>query len=209
MRKIITVGREFGSGGRELGRRIAEELKIAYYDHEIVSELIKRTSLAEEYVRNVEEKRPYPLLAITTGRTFWAEPNPIMEQQLSLIREQSDIIRELAEKSDCVIVGRCADYVLRDMNPLRLFVYADMDFKMARCRLRDGDHEKMSDRDLKKHIMSVDKNRAQYYEFVTDQKWGGRDNYDICLNTSIIDLKKAAALIADFADSAMAVPTNE
>ena len=109
MGKIITVGREFGSGGREIGRKLAEKLRFAYYDHEIVVEIAKRTALATEYIQSVEEKRPFPLMSITTGHTFWASPNPVMDQQLEVLKTESVIIKEVAEKSDCVIVGRCAD----------------------------------------------------------------------------------------------------
>jgi len=178
MNKIITISREFGSGGREIGRRLAEKMQIAYYDQEIVTELIKRTDLAEAYIHQIEDKRPVPLFPITTGRTFMPRPNPIMEQQLSIYIQESDIIREMAEKSDCIIVGRCADYVLREMNPFRLFIYADIDYKMERCRKRENAHERMTNRELRQHILSVDKHRSKYYEFFTEQKWGEKSNTD-------------------------------
>ena len=111
MKRIITIGREFGSGGREVGRRLAERLNIAYYDREIVDELLKRTQLAESYVLRVEESRPLPLFPITTARTFGIPINYPLENRLSIYKQESEIIREKAEKSDCVIVGRCADYV--------------------------------------------------------------------------------------------------
>lgn len=131
MNRIITVGREFGSGGREIGRKIAQELGIAYYDHEIVTELIRRTNLAEEYIRSIEEKNPVPVFAVTTGRTFLSISNPLADQQVSILSEEGRIIQDMAEKSDCVIVGRRADYILRDKKPLRLFIYAGMDFKIS------------------------------------------------------------------------------
>ena len=133
MKRIITIGREFGSGGREVGRRLAERLNIAYYDREIIDELMKRTQLAESYVLQVEESRPLPLLPITTARTFGIPTNYTLENRLSIYKQESEIIREMAEKSDCIIVGRCADYVLQDLNPFRLFVYADISSKIARC----------------------------------------------------------------------------
>ena len=108
MNRIITVGREFGSGGREIGRKIAQELGIAYYDHEIVTELIRRTNLAEEYIRSIEEKNPVPVFAVTTGRTFLSISNPLADQQVSILSEEGRIIQDMAEKSDCVIVGRRA-----------------------------------------------------------------------------------------------------
>ncbi|HIU79138.1 MAG TPA: cytidylate kinase-like family protein [Candidatus Avilachnospira avicola] len=198
MNKIITISREFGSGGRELGRRLAEELSIAYYDQEIVTELIERTGFAKEYVKQAEERIPLPLLPITTAHTFGIGSNIAIEQQLSIYNHESDIIKEMAEKSDCVIVGRCADYVLRDMDPFRIFVYADIDSKMKRCRERGDDAKDMSEKELKQKISSVDKKRSRYYQFYTDNNWGDRINYDLCINTSSKDIKVLAKKLADF-----------
>ena len=119
MGKIITIGREFGSGGREVGKRLSDELGIAYYDNEIITEIAKRTELAEGYVQHVMENGPTALMPITIGRTFYMGADPVMEQNNAIYREQSLLVQELAEKSDCVIVGRSADYILRDKKPLR------------------------------------------------------------------------------------------
>ena len=125
---VITLGREFGSGGRELGRRLADHLKIAYYDKEILTEIAKRTQLTEEYVHNVVEHHPYPLLPITIGHSLY--PDMTFQIQQSVYAEQSNIIKEMAAASDCIIVGRCADYILRDIKPFRIFVYADMESRI-------------------------------------------------------------------------------
>ena len=202
MNRIITIGREFGSGGRELGRRLSEILKAAYYDREIVSEIAKRTSLSEEYVQQIVEHRPVVAFPIHVGRSFYPMLNPIWDQGQAIYQEQHRLIRELAQKSDCVIVGRCADYILRELKPFRLFVYADMESRIARCRDRGEDAgrldngETMTDKELKRRINEVDKNRAKYYEFYTGQTWGDRLNYDLCLNTSSAGLDKAAGAIA-------------
>lgn len=198
MNCIITVGREFGSGGREIGRRLAENLKIAYYDREIVEELINRTKLAESYVRQVEESRPLPLLPITTARTFGIPASTPLENRLSIYKQESEIIREIAEKSGCVIVGRCADHILRDLNPFRLFVYADMAFKINRCRKKGPEAARMSDKEIQRSISAVDKKRARYYQFYTDQSWGDKSNYDLCVNTSWADMKKVANALTHF-----------
>ena len=197
MSMIITISREFGSGGRELGRRLAEALHIAYYDQEIVKELMERTGFALDYVRQAEERIPVPLLPITTARTFGIGNNSAIEQQLSIYNHESDIIKELAEKSDCVIVGRCADYVLRDMDPVRIFVYADIESKLARCRDKGPDAKDMTDRELRQRINSVDKKRSRYYQFYTDNIWGDKENYDICINTSARDIKRLSLLLAE------------
>ena len=160
MNKIITIGREFGSGGRELGRRLAEELGIAYYDREIIAEIAKRTELSEQYVQQIVEHRP------------------------------------LSQKSDCVLVGRCADYILKDKNPLKIFVYADMASKIARCRLKAPENEHLSDHEMRKQIKRIDRNRAKYYEFYTGRKWGDKLNYDLCINTTNTEIKKIVPRIA-------------
>ena len=193
---IVTVGREFGSGGRELGRRLSEDLGIAYYDRQIITEIAKRTSLSEEYVHQIIEHKPYMPFPITIGRSFYPLTDPVVEQTLSVYNEQHNIIREMAEKSDCVIVGRCADRILKDMNPLRIFVYSDMPSRLQRCREKAPEHEHMSDSALRRHILKIDKERAKYYAFYTGRKWGDWLNYDLCINTAKITPKEAAAELA-------------
>ena len=195
MKRIITVSREFGSGGRELGRRLSELLHIAYYDKEIVTEIAKRTSMSEEYVRQITEQKPVMSFPISIGRSFYRMTDPVLDQNQAIFREQHQIIREMADKSDCVIVGRCGDYILRDLNPFRIFVYADMDAKIARCRERGKEDPPLSDKELKQKITKMDKGRAKYYEFYTGQKWGDRLNYDVCINTSGRSIKELAAVL--------------
>ena len=197
MYNVITIGRQFGSGGRELGRRLAEELSFAYYDDEVLRAIAERTSLTSEYIEQVIEHKPAPLLPITIGRTLYAHTAPSFDQLQAVYREQSSIIVEMAEKSPCVIVGRCADYILRDHSPFNIFVYADMESRIARCRLkaREGEEE-YSDKELEKRIKRVDKDRASYYEFYTGQTWGDPMNFDMCINTSRADIKKIARVLA-------------
>ncbi|MBE6629157.1 MAG: cytidylate kinase-like family protein [Ruminococcaceae bacterium] len=197
MSRIITVGRQFGSGGRELGKRLSDELGVPYYDREIISEIAKRTELAEEYVHRIVEQRPEYHFPITVGRTLQGGASDyLMQQYASVYAEQTNVIRELAERSDCVIVGRCADYILRDRKPLRIFVYADMDFRMARCRERGQKDEVASERKLRRKILAVDRNRRRYYRSYTGQAWGNPANYDICLNTAGTDIKAMAHALA-------------
>lgn len=189
MNKIITIGREFGSGGRELGRRLAERLGVAYYDQEIIQEIARRTAMSEEYIQRVVEQKPTALLPITIGHTFQFTTDGVDAMAQTVYREQSDIIRELAAKSDCVIVGRCADYILRESNPTRIFVYADMESKIRRCFERAPENEHLTEKEMRQYIQKVDKNRAVYYEFYTGRAWGDWHNYDLCINTSGKDIK--------------------
>ncbi len=196
MAKIITIGREFGSGGREVGKRLAEELGIAYYDNEIITEIAKRTELAEGYVAHVMENSPTSMIPITVGRTFYMGVDPVFEQNNAIYREQSLLIQEMAEKSDCVIVGRSADYILREKHPLRLFIYAEMPHKMERCKMRAAEQEEhFTDKEWKRHIQDVDRRRGKYYQFFTGQTWGDKLNYDLCINTSNAPIEEIVGAI--------------
>lgn len=203
MNRIITIGREFGSGGREFGHRLATALHFAYYDREIIIAISKRTSLAEEYLDRMDEQRPTAFFPITIGHSFSKTPLQMPTPSMDVQREQAKIIREAAENSDCVIVGRCADYILQEKDPLRLFIYADKESKLERCRKRSEGN--IPDKELIKQIQRVNKARASYYGFCTGRSWGDKNNYDICLNTSRCDLaaldyEKFGRTLLQFAD---------
>ena len=198
MSRIITIGREFGSGGRELGRRLAEKLGYAYYDQEIVTEIAQRTALSEAYVHQILEYKPVTAFPIRIGRTFTTVVNSQPEQWHEIFRQQYQILRELADKADYVIVGRCADWMLRAYQPFRIFVYADMEHRMLRCRQKGAEHEAMSDKKLRQHIQAVDRHRASYYSYCTDQKWGDKANYDLCINTGLESVKEIAHHVAQY-----------
>ena len=119
-----------------------------------------------------------------------------LNQYAAVYAEQANTIREMAERSDCVIVGRCADYILRDMKPIRIFIYADTASRMERCRRKGEEEEQLSDRSLRRKILSIDRNRGHYYRHYTGQTWGERSNYDICINTSGLDIKASAHALA-------------
>lgn len=196
MNRIITIGREFGSGGREIGKRVAEILQIPYYDNEIVTQISERTKLAEDYVNQFSEYKPITYFPITIGRSFQPIANPAEMQRSAICIEQGKILTELAGKSGCVIVGRCADYVLGAFYPMRLFIYADIDFKIKRCREKVPEHGHMSDKEIKQQIQAIDKSRANYYKFVTGLQWSKKTNYDMCINTTLYPIKDLAYTIA-------------
>ena len=203
MKKVITIGREFGSGGREIGRRIAEKLQFSYYDREIVTEIAKRTKLSEEYVERITEDRPYMPYPIHAGMSFHTAYYAYTEfdRSLAVFVEQHNIIKELAEKSDCIIVGRCADYVLKEKAPFRIFVFADTESKLKRCRERSPEDENLSDSKMKRNIRSIDRGRARYYNYFSQQKWGARENYDLLINTSGKDIRQVSDAVADYLKS--------
>ncbi len=206
MKKLaITIGREFGSGGRELGKRLSDELGIAYYDKEIITEIAKRTALSEEYVHMIEESRPIVAYPIHVKHSFYLMPDPAVTQNISIYAEQHKIVTELAERSSCIIVGRCADYILKDEKPFRIFVYADEKSKIERCRERGPKDETLSDAQLKRKIAEIDRQRAKYYEFFCEQKWGVRENYDLLINTSGENIKKLSQSLAGYIKSLMEI----
>ena len=197
LNQIITIGREFGSGGREIGRRLSELLGYAYYDKEIVTEISHHTQLAEDYVRQIIDQKPNLFFSLSTGRTLHAATTDyILKQQTAVYAEQTRTLKEMAKKSPCIIVGRCADFILRELSPLRLFVYADMSSKVIRCRERGEEMEHLTEKQLIGRIRKVDRNRAKYYRYYTGQKWGDRTNYDISINTSTIPPETVAELLA-------------
>ncbi|MBB5183094.1 AAA family ATPase [Catenisphaera adipataccumulans] len=185
MNRIITISRELGSGGRELGKRLAEALDIAYYDKEIVEALAQKSGLAEEYLEGISEKRISFYYPITYSNSFSLEP---IRYQNNIMAQQNEIIKELAEKSDCVIVGRAADVILADYHPLRIFVYAEMAARIERCRRRDHGHER-TDWEYKKFIKATDRNRSHYRDLIGDREWGNPLTCDLMVNTTNISIK--------------------
>ncbi len=197
MNKIITISREFGSGGRELGKRIAESLGIAYYDNEIITAIAQKSGMAEEYVNSIIEKVPITYFPNTIGRSFHTSVNPQFTLNAKIYGEQHNIIKELAKKSDCLLIGRGSDYILKDYHPLRLFVYADLNARLQRCRQRALENEHLSDAQMKGKIKEIDKSRAKYYNFFTGDKWGAKENYDLCINTSQAEIKEISLPISE------------
>lgn len=181
--RIITVSREFGSGGREVGKRLAESLGIAYYDREIITAVAQRSGLAEEYIASISERGVDAYYPITFGHTFSYSAGMI-DPQVEVMTEQNKLLKSLAQKGDCVIVGRCADVVLREENPFNLFVYADLDSKIQRCKARQGVGEQLSDNELKRRMSKVDKDRARYRSLLADTRWGDKAAYHLCVNTT-------------------------
>lgn len=196
--KIITISREFGSGGRELGKRLADELGIPCYDNEIIEMIAKENGFDERYVANVSEKSIEAAYPMTIGHRFAMMPVQFMDQSVRVAAAQRQIIENFAEEGDCVIVGRCADVILADMKPLNLFVYADMPAKIERCRRRAPEGENLSDKELERMIRQIDKQRAQHHQMYSDSKWGAKENYHLCVNTSEKYVKTLIPVLAEF-----------
>lgn len=188
MNKIITISREFGSGGKEVGKRLADKLGYAYYDSEIINMLVKETGMSEEYIKNISEKGIYPFL-FQFGKTFTAS-YLLQKNQTDILVNQTKILKQIAEKGNAIIVGRGANVILKEYNPINIFVYANMESKVVRCKNKAPKEEKLTDKELINKIKSIDKNRKAFNNLISGTEWGSKENYDLCINTSNIEIKK-------------------
>lgn len=184
---IITISREFGSGGRTIGKMVAQKLGISCYDAELITEMAKQSGFAESYVKEAGEYTPGGFLdALLTNRNS----GPTNEDILWQI--QCNVIADLAKKGPCVIVGRCADFILKDRpDVLKVFVRADMAFRAKRIVEEYGERTETPEQRLK----DKDKRRSTYYRFYTGQKWGQVRSYDMTLNSGKLGIEKCAELI--------------
>ncbi len=197
--RIITISREFGSGGRELGKRMADVLGFDYYDKEIITAIASKSGMDEEYVESALESNYWQQVPLTFNSSFEAV-NLWQNPQTNLLVEQRKVIENIAKKGrDCIIVGRNADVLLSEYNPLSIFVCADMDAKVRRCMERAKEGENLSRRAMEQNIRRIDKNRAQTREMVTGLKWGQSSAYDVTINTSGWEMKKLAPVVAEMA----------
>jgi len=197
---IITVGREFGSGGREVGKRLADALGYAYFDFEIVTAIAERSELDAAYVDSVIEKGVFSEIPITFGHSFAYMPH-MTHTGFSILENQNKILKELAAKGNCVIVGRNADVILKDLRSLKLFVYADMDSKVKRCFERAEDGENLTERQMRKKIRQVDRARANAHAYYSELRWGDKRGYDLCINTTGVEVKTVIPALAKFAEA--------
>jgi cytidylate kinase len=188
--KIITISRQFGSGGRSIAEMTAQKLGLERYGREIIEQISARSGFAEDYVNEQSESADAGGIFGAIASTDYYESS----NRIAIWTEQCKVIREMADKGPCVFVGRCADYVLKqDYDLLRVFIYADMQYRADRIVRVYG----QSDIKPEKRLKEKDKRRAAYYEIYTDQKFGDPKNYDLCLNSGRIGLEESAELIAD------------
>lgn len=198
MSRIITISREFGSGGRELGKRLAEELNVPCYDHEIIEMVAEHQGFAPEYVSQVSEKDIQVFYPSTIGNRF-SLSHTAPNQSMKVVLAERDVIKRLAAQGNCVIVGRCADILLSDMTPLNIFVYADCASKLERCGKRAATEETLSAREMQKKMKKIDKERAAYRALFTEDRWGNKESYHLCINTSGKEIKRLVPAIAVYA----------
>lgn len=187
---VITVSREYGSGGRYVGRLIAEKLGIKLYDKEFIEKVAEKTGFSEEYIESNEQKRD-ALAVLNNG--FYSEFNNSDE----LFIEESKLIKEVAEKESCVIIGRCADFILKDMeNVIKVFIHSNMEDKIKRATEIYGLDKAKAEKEIKR----IDKQRANHYKYYTEKEWNDSANYDISINSDTLGVEKTAELICQIVE---------
>lgn len=194
--KIVTISREFGSGGREIGKRLADELGFDYYDKEIISAIAKNENLDEQYVNETIHSSFTKNFQYTFNHSFF-DPLSLNVTQARLLIEQKKIIEGIAKKGkDAIIVGRNADYILRGYKPFKLFVCASQASKIERCKERGEGSDNLSDKEIEKYINKIDRVRKETCAIVAGNTWGDRRHYNLIVNTTDADLKKLAELLS-------------
>ena len=179
--RIITISREFGSGGRTIGKLVAEKLDIPCYDSQLIHQIALESGFDENYIKDAGEYAPGGFLSSALSSRSFGPTN-------------EEIITELAEKGSCVIVGRCAYYILRDKaDCLKVFIHADMEFRAKRIVDVYGEREDSPEQRLK----DKDKRRAAYHRFYTNMKWGHAQNYHITLDSGVLGIERCASIIRE------------
>ncbi len=201
---VITIARGYGSGGRTLGKHLAEELGINYYDREILRLTADATGINKELFEHADEQLKRTSLYRVASNVYRGEIiKPDTDDVISndsLFHYQAKVIRELAEYESFVVIGRCADYILKDYkNVLKIFVHAPMDT----CVERIGDLSSLSREELKQVICRTDKRRADYYYYYTGRLWNDAKNYDLCINSEELNMDQCLKLVKSFLDIKM------
>lgn len=202
MNTVITIGRQFGSGGRDIGEKLASHYGIAFYDKDLLKRAAKESGICPELFENNDEKPTSSFLYnLVTDTYSFGYSSPYIEMPLShkVFLAQFDTIKKIAQEGPCVIVGRCADYALSDFgNRISVFIYAPLEDRIRRITEKYPDVNDPSK--IKDMIVKTDKSRANYYNYYSSKKWGRADSYDLCVNSSILGIDGTVDLISDFID---------
>ena len=196
---IITIGRECGSGGREIGKKLSEKLGIKYYNKELLTKAAAQSGLSEDILEINDEKPTSSLLyqVVMDTYSFGYATNSSMDIPINnkVFLAQYNAIRTIAESESCVIVGRCADYVLQDdKDAVKLFITADIDFRIKRISIEND----LTVDKARSFIKKTDKRRQSYYNFYTEKVWGKANSYDLCIDSSIYGIDKTIDFIIEY-----------
>lgn len=186
---IITIAREYGSGGRYVGRLIADKLGIKFYDKDFIEKVAKQTGLSEEYIENHEQKRD-SLATLNNGYYFG------LNNADELFIQEAELIKKVADKESCVIIGRCADFILQDReNVIKVFIYSNREDKIKRATEIYGFDKTKAEKEIRR----INKLRANHYKYYTEKEWGNPSNYDICINSDTLGIERVADLVCEIA----------
>ncbi|MCD7815092.1 MAG: cytidylate kinase-like family protein [Lachnospiraceae bacterium] len=191
---VVTIGRQFGSGGHEIGEKLAKKLGIKFYDKELIKVIAKQSGLCEKVLESYDEKPTNSLLYSIVMDVYPSAmyTGPTLDQQI--YQANYDAIKQLGEES-CVIVGRCADYILRDMPELvSVFVHANSDFRAERI----AEEYQLPDAKVRDMLVKTDKKRASYYNFQSEKKWGAATSYNLCIESSSIGIEGSVEMIENY-----------
>ena len=198
MKTVITIGRQHGSGGREIGKKLAEKLGIPYYDKELLSRVAKESGFCEEMIKNHDERPTNSFLYNVVMDTYsFGYNSAFIDMPISqkVFLAQFDTIKKIAAEGPCVIVGRCADYALsNNENCLSLFIYGKEEAKAQRISETDN----VSYEQAKELCMKKDKQRQSYYNYYSNKKWGRADSYDLCIDSGKLGIDGTVDLIVDY-----------
>ncbi len=196
---VITIARGYGSGGRTIGKMLSEELGINFYDRELLRLASDDSGINENLFAQADEKIKNSLLYKVAHKVYKGELIPPDKDDFvsndNLFNYQAKVIKELANQESCIIVGRCADYILKDYkNVVRLYIYASTEH----CIDTLSTMSSLTHKELEKKILTTDKRHAEYYEHYTGQKWSDVSNYDLCINTGVLTFENAAGLVKEY-----------
>ncbi len=199
MKSIITLGRQLGSNGKLIGKALAEKLGIPFFDKELIARSAKESGLSEHLFDGIDEKPTHSLLyslvmGVQSTKGLYYQYNDMLNGD-NVFKIQADVIRGIADEGPCILVGRCADYILRD-NPhlVRLFLCADEEHRIKTLMTRDN----MSEKEATSAVAKADKRRANYYNFYTNNTWGDVKNYDLCLNTGELSIEECVEILSAY-----------
>ena len=203
---IVAIGREYGSGGREIGEKLANRLGIKFFDKELLTLVAKDSGYCEEILQKNDEQPTnsflYSLVMDTYASNGYAASNHFTELPLNhkVFLAQFDVIKNLAQRESCVIVGRCADYALAD-NPdcFSVFIHSRMDFRVKRVREYNPEKVFKDDNKVMDFINKIDRKRANYYNYYSNKKWADARSYDLCVDSSILGIDKTVDFITEYA----------
>lgn len=203
---IINIGRQLGSGGKEIGQKLASQLGISFYDKELIRVASMESGLKEEFFERADEKKYFNLFGGLLGLRSNLADDVYANYYLSnetLFRIQSDVIRKLASQQSCLFVGRCADYVLKDHpNCLNIFISADIDDRVMRI----ADSHGLSEKKARELTDKADKDRSGYYNYFTGKTWGAAASYHLCINSSVLGIEGTALFLRRFAEKRFNLP---